>query len=376
MLRSVNHDRASRRHSQAATPAATNTTDPRLGQQGAAATQAAAPINRLSDMDTTLITTTQSAGALSPHLAQKARQYIHNSKSASTLRVYAAHWRTFAAFCEAHGVQAMPAPAQTVCAFLTTEAERHRAATLTAKLSAIAYMHRAAKQPNPCDAIEVKEMLAGIRRTIGTAPRRKKAITPAILRKMLAALPDSLRGRRDRAILLVGWASAMRRSELAAMRVEDLTFTDYGARILIPKSKTDQEGEGQFVQLERGEGSLCPVSVLREWLSAAGIQSGSVFRGIDLLTGRMNDDAITGRQIARIVKDAAERVGESAHEFAGHSMRAGFVTSALAAGAGELDVMEQTRHQSTKMLKVYSRQEGQGARRALKAMLQGGEPAA
>jgi integrase len=335
--------------------------------------------------DTTALTPASLAGQLSPHLAQKARQYVINSKSAATLRAYAAHWRTFAVFCEAHGVQALPATAATVCAFLTTEAERHRAATLTAKLSAIAYMHRSAKQPNPCDSIEVKEMLAGIRRTIGTAPRRKKAITVSILRKMLAALPDGLRGKRDRAILLVGWASAMRRSELAAMRVEDVTFTDYGARILIPKSKTDQEGEGQTVQLERGDPSsfdsrsggsgLCPVSALRNWLSAAGIQSGNVFRGVDMLTGRLGD-AITGRQIARIVKDAAERVGESAHEFAGHSMRAGFVTSALAAGAGELDVMEQTRHTSAKMLKVYSRQEGKGARRALKAMLKSGEPAA
>lgn len=335
--------------------------------------------------ENTAVIPAQPAGQLSPHtsatlsagLAQKARQYVINSKSASTLRVYAAHWRTFADFCDRHGVPSMPATAATVCAFLTVQAEKHRAATLTAKLSAIAYQHRISKQPNPCDTEEVKAMLAGIRRTIGTAPRRKKAITPAILRKMLDALPDGLRGRRDRAILLVGWASAMRRSELAAMRVEDVTFTDYGARILIPKSKTDQEGEGQYVQLEKGQGDLCPVSALRDWLSAAGIQSGSVFRGVDMLTGRMNDpstgsgQAITGRQIARIVKDAAERVGESAHEFAGHSMRAGFVTSALAAGAGEMDILEQTRHTSTKMLKVYSRQEGRGARRALKAMLKG-----
>lgn len=316
--------------------------------------------------------TTATAGELSPHLAQKARQYVINSKAPATLRAYGAHWRTFAAFCDRHGVQALPATSAAVCAFLTTEAERHRAATLTAKLSAIAYMHRSAKQPNPCDSIEVKEILVGIRRTIGTAPRRKKAITVSILRKMLDGLPDGIRGRRDRAILLIGWTSAMRRSELAAMRVEDITFTDYGARILIPKSKTDQEGEGQYVQLERAEDAgLCPVAALRDWLSAAGIQSGNVFRGVDMLTGKLGD-AITGRQCARIVKDAAERVGESAHEFGGHSMRAGFVTSALAAGAGELEVMEQTRHTNTKMLKVYSRQEGRGARRALKAMLTAG----
>jgi integrase len=236
-------------------------------------------------------------------------------------------------------------------------------------LSAIAYQHRVAKYANPCDSIEVKEMLRGIRRTIGTAPRRKRAVTVSILRKMLTAIPDDLRGRRDRAILLAGWATAMRRSELAALRVEDVTFTDYGARILIPKSKTDQEGEGQFVQLERaGDAGLCPVTALRNWLTAGGITSGAVFRGVDMLTGKLGD-GITGRQIARIVKDAAERVGESAHAFAGHSLRSGFVTSALAAGAGEMDVMEQTRHTSTKMLQVYSRQEGKGARRALKAML-------
>jgi integrase len=319
-------------------------------------------------MSDTALTTTK-PGQLSPHLAQKARQYIHNSKSPATLRVYAAHWRTFAAFCDRHDVQSLPATPETVCAFIVEQAENHRAATLTAKLSAIAYQHRIAKQPNPCDTEEVKTMLAGVRRTIGTAPRRKKAITPDILQRTLSAIPDDLRGRRDRAILLVGWCSAMRRSEIAGMKVEDVTFTDYGARVLIPKSKTDQEGEGQYVQLERGNDlSMCPITVLRDWLSEAGITSGAIFRGIDLLTGRMNDEAITGRHVARIVKDAAERIGESAHEFAGHSMRAGFVSCALAAGAGEMDVMEQTRHTSSKMLKVYSRQEGRGARRALKAI--------
>jgi integrase len=162
----------------------------------------------------------------------------------------------------------------------------------------------------------------------------------------------------------------MRRSELAALRVEDITFTDYGARILIPRSKTDQQGEGQHVQLERAaDERLCPITALRRWLAASGIESGAVFRSIDLFSGCINEKALSGRHIARIVKEAASRVGESAHLFSGHSLRSGFVTSALAAGAGELDVMEQTRHTSAKMLKVYSRQEGRGARRALRAML-------
>ena len=328
-------------------------------------------------MTTALATTGTTAVALSPHphsdggfLAQRARDYLGNSKASNTMRAYAAHWRTFAAFCEKHGAQSLPASVETVAAFLTEQAEHHRAATLSAKTAAIAYQHRAAKLPNPCDSVEVKELMKGIRRTIGTAPRRKKAATLDIVRRMVAAVADDRRGQMYRALLLVGFFGAFRRSELAAVRVEDVTFTDYGARVLVPKSKTDQEGEGRYKQLERlDDAAICPVTAVREWLSASGITSGYVFRTTDMLTGRLNDKPISGRHIARVVKDAAESIGEPVHDFAGHSLRAGFVTSAIAAGASDLDTMEQTGHTTTKMIAVYSRQEGRGARRALRAMV-------
>jgi integrase len=323
-------------------------------------------------MDTSLITTgsPNNGATLSPLLISKARDYIGNSKAANTMRAYAAHWRTFAAFCDRHGTQSLPATPVTVCAFLVEQAEQHRAATLSAKQAAIAYQHRAAKLPNPCDSIEVREMMKGIRRTIGTAPRRKKAATLDIMRRMVKAVADDPRGQMYRALLLVGFFGAFRRSELAAVRVEDVTFTDYGCRILVVKSKTDQEGEGKYKQLERLDDlAVCPVTALREWLQGSGITSGYVFRSRDMLTDRLNDAPISGRHIARIVKDAAASIGEPVHDFAGHSLRAGFVTSAIAAGASEIDTMEQTGHTTPKMIAVYSRQEGRGARRAVRAMV-------
>ena len=314
--------------------------------------------------------TVRQAGQLTPAQASRARLFVHNAHAASTWRAYRAHWETFSRFCEQRGVPALPAAPETVCAFLIEQAEGHRPATLSAKCAAIAFQHRVAKLPNPCDALEVRELMRGIRRTLGAAPRRKRAATLDIVRRMVEACGDDLRGRLYRAIVLVGFFGAFRRSELAALRVEDVTFTDYGARILIQRSKTDQEGLGSYKQLERLEqADICPVAALRDWLSAAGITSGYVFRAIDMLSGRVNAQPISARHIARIVKWLAERIGEPPHEFAGHSLRSGFVTSAIAGGAGELDVMEQTGHTTAKMLAVYSRQEGRGARRALRATL-------
>ena len=308
--------------------------------------------------------------ALTQAERERARQYAWNTRAQATYRAYAVHWRAFETWCTRAGLNPLPAQPETVAAFLVADAERHKPATLTARLAAIAWRHRIARLPNPCDALEVREMLRGIRRTKGARPVRKRAATLDIIRRMVRACGDDLRGKLYRALLLVGFWGAFRRSELAGLRVGDITFTDYGARVLVARSKTDQEGEGQWKQLERlDDQELCPVHALRSWLAAAGITSGPAFRSINLLSGKVNPKGISARHIARIVKLLAERIGESPHEFSGHSLRAGFVTSALAAGAGELDVMEQTGHKTARMLAVYSRQQGRGARRAIRAIV-------
>ena len=308
-------------------------------------------------------------GPLTIGQLERAREYVWNTRAQATYRAYNVHWRAFESWCIRAGVPALPASPETVAAFLVADAERHQPATLTARLAAIAWRHRIAKLPNPCDALEVRELLRGIRRTKGTRPTRKRAATLDIIRRMARAAGDDLRGKLYRALLLVGFWGAFRRSELAALRVEDVAFTDYGARILVARSKTDQEGEGSYKQLERlADQDICPVTALRDWLSASGITSGPAFRSISLVSGKLNDKPISGRHVARIVKLLAERIGESAHEFSGHSLRAGFVTSALAKGANETDVMEQTGHKTARMLVVYSRQQGRGARRAIRAV--------
>lgn len=313
---------------------------------------------------------------LTAHIAAKLRGYLDNSTAESTRAIYASHWRGFVQFCEWKGVQSLPAAPQTVAAYLADQADEHRASTLSVKLAAVTFYHRAGDYPNPADSREVKATMAGIRRTLGTMPRRKKAVTLAMLRGMVQGLPDDLRGRRDRALLLTGFYGAFRRSELAAMRVEDIAITPDGkqARILVPKSKTDQEGEGRYKQLIATEDStICPIRALREWLAAAGIQSGYIFRGLDMFTGKLQSTPLTGVHIGRIVKNAAEAIGCSPHEFGGHSLRAGFVTESVAHDVHPIDIMEQTGHATPAMIAVYARQQGAGARRALSAILAGGK---
>src|SRR5581483_6023178 len=170
---------------------------------------------------------------------------------------------------------------------------------------------------------------------------------------MLAHVPAGLLGTRDRALLLVGFAGALRRSELVGLNVEDLEFTDDGVKVLIGRSKTDQDGEGQTVGIARGL-KLCPVGALRSWLTAAHISSGPVFRSVNR-HGKVQPSAITDQVVALVVKRYAAAAGLNARQYAGHSLRAGLVTSAAINNVPEYVIQRQTRHKSTDMLRRYIR---------------------
>jgi integrase len=172
---------------------------------------------------------------------------------------------------------------------------------------------------------------------------------------MVAALPDDLAGVRDRALLLVGFAAALRRSELVALCVEDLEFSDQGLAITIRRSKSDQEAHGEQIGVPYGSTTeTCPVTALQSWLEAAGIESGALFRRIDR-HGHVGPNALAPGAVASIVKKAVEAVGLDATQFSGHSLRSGLATSAAQNGASELTIMSQTRHKSTAMVKRYVR---------------------
>ena len=191
---------------------------------------------------------------------------------------------------------------------------------------------------------------AWLRREIGVAPVRKRPVLVSDLKEILGRLPDTLLAKRDRAILLVGFSGAFRRSELAALDVEDLDETCAGLVVHIRRSKTDQ---GRTIAITRGD-VACPVKALREWLNAAGIVSGSLFRPINK-SGTVAASRLTCRSVANIVKEYAGRAGFDAAIFSAHSLRSGFLTSAAAKGASIFKMMDQSGHKSIDTLRGYVR---------------------
>jgi integrase len=236
---------------------------------------------------------------------------------------------------------------------LIDKSEAGRARSAAAWLRS-GYFHRAAGYDTPTGDEKVKAVLSGIRRTIGAAPVRKRAATSDMVIAM-SATGASLRALRDRAIILLGFAGAFRRSELVALDTEDLEEAPEGLLITIRRSKTDQEGIGRKVAIPRGE-IACPVAALRAWLEAAGITEGAVFRRIfNKRAQRVTNRRLAARNVATIVKAAAAKLGLEAAAFAGHSLRAGFVTSAVKRGANLIKITDVTGHRSLEMLKTYSR---------------------
>ena len=298
-----------------------------------------------------------SVSALLIPATERARDYIHAAKASATIRAYRSDFRHFEAWCQAHGLGALPAAPQTVALYLAEYGGLLKAATLQRRLAAIAKGHQAAGYASPASMSNaaVSEVWKGIKREHGTAQQGKAAVLTSDLRAMLRSLPDGLLGVRDRALLLVGFAGAFRRSELAALRVEDCEFTTEGLVVTLRRSKTDQDGEGRKIGLPYGSNPhTCPVRSLRAYLDAAGIVTGPLFRSITR-HGRVGEK-ISAYAVALIVKRYAAAAGLDSRKYAGHSLRAGLATSAAAAGVSERAIMNQTGHRSTAMVRRYIRE--------------------
>ena len=290
-------------------------------------------------------------------LAAEAQAFARAAKAPSTLRAYASDWRHFVDWCAEQDLSALPASPETVALYLAALARTHRPATLTRRLTAISKAHQAEKFATPATVSElaVGETLKGIRRTLGTAQRAKTPLLTADLLQMLAHLGADLAGTRDRALLLVGYAGAFRRSELAALDREDLAWVEEGAVLTLARSKTDQEGKGRQVAIPRGaHTATCPVRALRSWVEQAQVSEGPLFRPVDrhgkLRRGRLHPDAV-----GAIVKRTLVRAGFEAGKFGGHSLRAGFATQAAKNGATAFDIMRQTGHRSVQTVSRYVR---------------------
>lgn len=290
---------------------------------------------------------------------EAASEYAHASRAASTWRAYRADWEAFQTWCEAVGVQALPAEPHTVALFVAAEAKSGKApSTLTRRLAAIRLVHRGAKLASPHDAIEVSTILQGVRRTWKKPPAQKApALDEDVKRLADAVQPETRKGLRDRALVLMGFAGAFRRSELVAIDVEDLTERDEGLAVLIASSKTDQEGQGSTIAIPRVPGSpYCPVRAVRDWLVVSGIESGAVFRRMHR-ADTVAQSRLTDQSVALVIKELALKIGLDPARYAGHSLRSGFLTSAARNRASIFKMADQSRHRSLDVLREYVRNE-------------------
>lgn len=302
------------------------------------------------------------------------RRYLQASLAPNTRRAYRHAWEEFVSYCEALRVPALPASPATVAAWLTwlADTQGNRPTTIQIKLSAVAYVHDRfgpRGQPNPARDEQTRTVMAGIRRVKGRPPRQKAPLMLEELEAMIAGLPDDLRGARDRAILLLGFSGAFRRSELVALDVADVVFRAREMVVTLARSKGDQEGRGTRKRIPRRvtRTDLCAARAVREWLTVADIREGPLFRAIDRY-GRPRRKRLSAQSVALIVKQAAMRAGLDAARFSGHSLRAGFVTVAAGRRVPEYQIQEVTGHRSADVLRRYIRDAGQGQADAIAAV--------
>jgi site-specific recombinase XerD len=302
--------------------------------------------------------------------ADAAAQYRRASRSENTRRAYRAAVARFTQWCAVHGQAALPAAPGTIAAFLAAEARAELAVnTLRLRHAAIRYMHLLAGYSPPTAAAVVSTTLAGIKRAHRRPLNKKSALVLDRLRAAVTNIPNTLPGLRDRALLLVGFAAALRPSEIARLTLEHVTRHADGIELFLPWRKNDQDARGTRLWLPEGRTELCPVAALEAWLAAAAIGEGPVFRRIWRLppprirkgirrkpiadryqigTNPINTDAI-----ALIVKNWTGLAGLDAAAFAGHSLRRGAISTGVAQGVHIARLKQFSGHASLKSLEEY-----------------------
>lgn len=285
--------------------------------------------------------------------------YRAQAKAANTLRAYASDWSQFEGWCDERGLDPLPARPEAVATYLAALALAGKAdSTIGRHLAAIGWKHRQDGLVAPSvrdERMVIADTLAGIRREQRARPsRRKAAISASQLGAMIAqADGEGSRSIRDCAILALGMAAALRRSELVALELRDVEWVDEGLRLTVRVSKTDQEGEGHVIAVPSGR-KLKPVERLKVWLAVRGRGVGPLFTQIDP-QGRRTGKPMSDRSVARLIQKYAARAGLDPETVAGHSLRAGFLTEASRTGATLAKMQEVSRHKKVDVLLSYVR---------------------
>lgn len=282
---------------------------------------------------------------------EKLLSYLHAALATSTLRAYRADLKHFREWGGS-----VPATPEMVASYLAAHAGFLAIATLTRRLVAIRCAHDWKGFETPTTAPLVKATLKGIRREHGSRQRQVAAVLKDEMLSMVTPL-TGLQGSRDKALLLIGFAGAFRRSELVGLQLKDLEFVEEGLLIHLLRSKTDQYGIGRKVAIPYAHGNMCPVKSLKQWIKDSKVKSGPIFRRVDK-SGHLLEQGLTAQSVALIVKRCAEQAGLDPSRYSGHSLRAGLITSAAKAGVSSSKIRQQSGHRSDAMLNRYIR-EGQ-----------------
>ncbi len=290
-----------------------------------------------------------------------AQALARKAAAPATLRAYKADWTHYAAWCAGHGFVPVPAAPATVGAYLASLAGTHAPATIRRRLAALGKMHRFNDLPWNTAHRDIQGPLQGLLRTHGRPAQKAAALTLPMLRQLLATCDRSARGRRDRALLLVGFAGALRRSELVALRVEDVAATASGLRLRIARGKTDPAGQGAEVGLPRGRhAGTCPVRAFDDWQAVAKRKAGPLFRRVSA-AGRIGDAALHPDAVRRILAHRAGLAGlelEGFGRLSAHALRVGFITEAYGQGVRDEDIMRHTRHRDLRTMRGYVQRAG------------------
>jgi site-specific recombinase XerD len=289
-------------------------------------------------------------------LVEAARGYAADARASSTRKAYLSDFASFEAWCASQGLPSAPTTPAAVAVYLASLAERGRkSSTIERALAGIAWAQRSRGFEWPKGHPAIAAVMGGIRRRHGVAPTQKAPVVDQKLAALVATLDGDLAGLRDRALLTLGWFGAFRRSELVALTVADVVRVREGLIVSLRRSKGDQEGRGAEKGIPYASSpALCPVRALAAWLEAAGIAEGPIFRAVDR-HGHVRTAALSDRSVALVVKRCAERAGFDPKALGGHSLRAGFATTAAKKGKGLEAIMRQTLHRSEKVARGYIR---------------------
>lgn len=287
---------------------------------------------------------------------ETAIRFASHATAPATLRAYRADWAHFQAWCRQAGFQPLPAASETVGAYLASLAGVFSPRTIRRRLAAIGKAHRSGDWPWNAGHRAIQGPLQGVLRTQHRPVRKPVAVRRALLMDLLATCDLSPRGRRDRALLLVGFAGGLRRSELVGLQVEDLTPMAHGLQLGIRASKTDQTGEGAVIGLARGQRpETCPVRALESWMDVARRGVGPLFRKVEA-SGRIGSTGLHPDAVRQILRRRGEMAGvapEILGRLTPHGLRSGFITEAYLGGVREEEIRRHVRHRDPRSTRGY-----------------------